>query len=486
MVVSKSNPKRRPIIVLEFNELVPRLMDRFIGEGQLPNFRALRESASVFTSDTIDHGPSDVEPWVQYPSAHTGVRGQVHGIMALAQGNRYRGPRYWDVASQHGLRTMLWSSMNVGLQPGFKGVVLPDPWASDTVAVQPAELKPFVNYVQKNVQEHTRKSSAVTRGETLQFLTFIATHGLKWSTATNLVRQLLAERSGRYRWRRAFLLDRIVSDVFCHFYRRERPDLATLFLNSTAFVQHRFWRNMEPQHFQNKPSEAEQQELSTAILEAYKNMDAVVGQVRALAPQAMLILCTAHSQQPHLVHEKSGGKLCFRPIGFDRFVEQFQLEGVQKVEPVMTEQFRLHFAEEAQVAVAEAVLKLATLAGEPVFNTRREGTALFCGCRIHHVVDKDAELELGAAPATQLRFFDVFYLIEAVKSGRHHPDGILWFSSPGQVRVDHAAHVPITALAPTILKLLDLPVPVEMTEPALELGPDEAKPEPALQPVAIA
>lgn len=485
MAVLKSGLKRQPVIVLEFNELVPRLMERFISEGHLPNFQALRNSAHVFTSDTVDHG-TEVEPWVQYPAAHTGVRAHVHGIVALAQGPLYKGPRYWDVASQNGLRTILWSSMNIGLQPGFQGIVLPDPWASDTVTPQPAELQPFVNYIQKNVQEHTRKSSAVTRGETLKFLWFIATHGLKWRTATTLLRQLRDERSGRYRWRRAFVLDRIVTDTFCYYYRRVRPELATLFLNSTAFVQHRYWRNMEPEHFENKPSESEQQELSTAVLQAYQNMDAIVGQIRALAPEATIILCTAHSQQPHLAHEKSGGKLCFRPIGFDRFIKQLGLENVLKVEPVMTEQFRLHFADQQQMAVAEAILKSAKLAGEAVFNMRREGNALYCGCRIHHSVAKDAVFEFGTGAPGSQRFFDVFYLIEAVKSGRHHPDGILWISSAGQTRVDHPDRVPLTSLAPTILELLHLPIPEAMTEPPLPLVSVAPQSEPAPRtPVAV-
>lgn len=485
MVVSKSGSKRRPIIVLEFNELVPRLMERFIGEGHLPNFQALRDAAHVFTSDTIDHG-TEVEPWIQYPSAHTGVRAHVHQLVTLAQGNKYTGPRYWDVASQHGLRIMLWSSMNIGLQPGFQGIVLPDPWASDTVTPQPAELMPFVTYIQKNVQEHTRKSSAVTRSETVKFLAFIATHGLRWRTASALLRQLWEERSGRYRWRRALVLDRIVTDTFCHFYRRQRPELATLFLNSTAFVQHRYWRNMEPQHFEKKPSEAEQQELGTAVLQGYKNMDAIVAQVRALAPAATIILCTAHSQQPHLAHEKVGGKISFRPIRFDRFVQQFGIEGVQKVEPVMTEQFRLHFASERELHAAQTLLKSAQLAGEPVFNMRREDNALYCGCRIHHAVAQGASVEFGTDTLTTLDFFDVFYLIEAVKSGRHHPDGILWISTPGQHRIDHPDSVPLTSLAPTILDLLDLPIPQVMTEPPLQWVPEAPKREPALRaPAAV-
>jgi len=42
---------RTCLVLLEFNELTPALMDRFIADGSLPNFARLRESCHVFTSD---------------------------------------------------------------------------------------------------------------------------------------------------------------------------------------------------------------------------------------------------------------------------------------------------------------------------------------------------------------------------------------------------------------------------------------------------
>ena len=39
------------VILLELNELVPQLLDRFIAEGRLPNFERLRKESLVFTTD---------------------------------------------------------------------------------------------------------------------------------------------------------------------------------------------------------------------------------------------------------------------------------------------------------------------------------------------------------------------------------------------------------------------------------------------------
>lgn len=457
---------RHPIICLEFNELVPSLMDRFIGEGALPNFERLRETSDVFTTDTIDHSTEALEPWVQYCSAHTGVRAQVHGVMNLANGHKYSGPRFWDVADQAGLSVMLWSSMNIHTRPGFRGTVLPDPWAAGSISFSPPDLAPFVNYVQKSVQEHTRTDSSSDKAELRAFVWFLLRHGIKFSTIRTLIAQLISERGRGHRFRRAFVLDRIISDIFCSYYRRQKPDLATLFLNSTAFVQHRYWRNFEPEHFELKPTEADQARFGGAIREGYRNMDQIVGQVRALNPQARLLLYTAHSQQPHVLHERQGGKSCYRPRDFGATLTSLGIQSIEQVEPVMTEQFRIHFPSSDSRDVALGQLLSWVYEGKRVFNFKPDSEkTLFGGCRLHDCLPKEAAID--APDGTQLKFYDLFYLIDAVKSGRHHPDGILWIQNDAGVKHVHSGRVPVTAIAATILQLLEVPVPEEIAEPGL-------------------
>jgi len=53
---------RTPVVLLEFNELTPALMDRFIADGKLPNFARLRASSEIFISDAEEQEPY-LEPW---------------------------------------------------------------------------------------------------------------------------------------------------------------------------------------------------------------------------------------------------------------------------------------------------------------------------------------------------------------------------------------------------------------------------------------
>jgi hypothetical protein len=58
-----------PVLLLEFNELAPRLMDQFMAAGQLPNFKILHDESEIYGTeavekyplsramDPVDHGP---------------------------------------------------------------------------------------------------------------------------------------------------------------------------------------------------------------------------------------------------------------------------------------------------------------------------------------------------------------------------------------------------------------------------------------------
>jgi len=56
-------PIEGPMIVLEFNELSPALMETFIDQGYLPNFKRLRDESSVFTTDAEEVAPN-LDPWI--------------------------------------------------------------------------------------------------------------------------------------------------------------------------------------------------------------------------------------------------------------------------------------------------------------------------------------------------------------------------------------------------------------------------------------
>ena len=70
------------VILLEFNELSPRLMERFISEGKLPSFECFYGESRVFTTESDANAPN-LEPWIQWITVHTGMPYREHKVSNL-------------------------------------------------------------------------------------------------------------------------------------------------------------------------------------------------------------------------------------------------------------------------------------------------------------------------------------------------------------------------------------------------------------------
>jgi len=442
----------RPVLMLEFNELSPTLIQQFMKQGHLPNFKRLHDESHVYVTDAQEQQDA-LEPWIQWVTVHTGLSYDEHGVFYLGDGPKCTKPRLWDILSQHGLKNWICGSMNLRYDKDFNGLVLPDPW---TVGAQPFpldEFGPYLHFVRVNVQEHTNESVPLSRADYVAFLRYMLAHGLSAGTIAYLVRQLATERiTGKFRWRRAILLDRLQWDVFRWFFKRERPDFSTFFLNSTAHFQHLHWRNMDPDAFQVKPSDAEQAEYEDAILYGYKQMDQIIGKALDLAGDThTVIFASALGQQPCLKYEEQGGKVFYRPRDFAAFTSWAGLGMPHEIQPVMSEEFHLIFQGEADAVAAEQQLATVTVDGRPGMRVHRTGNEIMAGCGIFDRLEGDPVI--GARGRASRPFSELFYLADGLKSGMHHPDGILWIRGAERRHHAHNGRIPLRDVAPTILGL---------------------------------
>lgn len=452
--------RRAPVILLEFNELTPSLMFRLMHEGELPNFQRLYREAQVYVTDAQEQG-MNLNPWVQWVSVHSGLPAAEHGVFLLGEGGKLAAPGIGDLVSAAGLRVWLCGSMNVRLRPPVNGAFLPDPWATDA-RPEPAELEPYFRFVRHHVQEHTNPEGRLGVAEYAAFVGFMLAHGLSRSTAWAIARQLLRERSGRFAWKRVAILDRLQWDVFRWYQRRLRPQFATFFLNSVAHLQHTHWREMEPEKFTLKPSPDERAEFEDAVRFGYRENDRLIGRFLDLAgSDATLIFCTALSQQPDLRFEGTDGKRFYRPRDFEQLTAFAGIADPHRCAPVMSEEFWLEFASEAEARAGEAALRALEVDGDAAFTVSRRGTDVYAGCRLHGSVPADAKLT-HAQTGASAPFFSLLYQAETLKSGMHHPDGLLWIRTPERTHAEHADKAPLTAIAPTVLSLLGVPRPERM------------------------
>ncbi len=441
------------LFLLEFNELCPSLLADFMERGWLPHFRRLYESSTIFTTDAGEQ-PPNLEPWIQWPTVHSGLPFSEHRIFHLGDGRRLQQKCLAELLSDAGVPVGIFGSMNVNYGQ-LQGYVLPDPW-DRLGAAWPARLQPFYGPVARQVRESSQ-AVGFSKKELAALLWFLCRHGLTAGTAWALAQQLWQERrEPSVRWRRAMLLERLQYDVFRRLNRIFGVRFATFFCNSTAHFQHYHWRNMEPCRFPVPPPATDHSSLAHAIPEGYRAMDRLVGRFLRHYPDSVLILCTALSQQPWT----ETTKCTFRPRHFTRFLE---FAGVTlpsaAVRPVMAEQFHVDCPSGEMAVAVQRQLEELTVDGQPLMQAKRSGSTLLAGCRVNDPAVLNREVA-RRSDGERRRFDDLFYMIHSMRSGRHHADGVLWIRN-GQHRVMDG-RVALTRIAPTILKHFNVPPPARM------------------------
>lgn len=448
-----SRPAGKRLIVLELNELCPSLVDQFIAEGLLPNFKRLRERASTFITHTSD---AKLEPWIQWVTLHTGVPLEVHGILDLDQADKLSHRAFWDAIEDDNL--LLMSPMNVKFDRADQSIFLPDPW---TVSQAPSTvIEPFFKFIRSAVQGHMR-SVPLSAADSAAALRFLLRHGLSFRTVVATLRQFWSERmsSQDQRWRRATILDRLAWDVFAHFWNSaRRPRVGVFFSNATAHYQHKYWRHHAPEAFRIAPGQADLENYQDAIRYGYRAHDRLVGRALHLAgSDCSIALCTALSQQPMRDYEERGGKAMFVPRNFATLFEVLGLPASGRAEQLMAEESRLHFETETECRQAHANIVAATTSeGHKLFATRGlDANSFILGCAVF-VTEVAPDTAIVGADGARAPFREHFMAMPTVTSGKHHPDGLFWLASPSQARTPAVTRLPLTEVSGKLEQALGL------------------------------
>jgi hypothetical protein len=446
-------------IQIEFNELSPVLIDEFIEDGELPNFRRLRDMSEVFVTDASQE--TSLNPWVQWPTLHTGIDDSEHGIRDLGEADRVKGRGVARELAAAGFKVGVFGSMNLDYGP-LDSFVVPDPWNPDATP-HPAALRAFTDFVNSAVQENS--ADRLDKRAALPFLTYLATHGLTPGTAVAAARQLLDERRDPgLKWRRSLVLDSMSYDLFRNLMRRHDVAFATFFSNSTAHFQHYFWRNFRPLSFSIPPPPEDHASLSDAVRTGYRNYDRLLGRFLADFPNERLVFATALSQEPW-----DTTWCTYRPLDFDRLLEVLGIDkSCATVEPVMADEFFVSFADEEAVKDGISRLSESRIGDEPLFRFDQNEPLRVKACCAINDWHAHGHSMVQLPNGRQERFDSLFYRIHSLRSGVHHPDGCFWVQSPSPRRVEEK--IRLTSVAPTLLRLFGVDAPSYMKEPAIELA----------------
>ncbi|MEL6857321.1 MAG: alkaline phosphatase family protein [Pseudomonadota bacterium] len=455
-----------PVLMLELNELCPPIVERMMAAGELPNFTALHRKSEAYTTYTDEES---LEPWVQWVTLHTGQTETVHGAKELDEGHLVSTERFWDTLAKHDFSSLIFGSMNGNTEQSGKVFLLPDPWSAGVEATDPA-YKSLHDFIRHQVTEHTNPDAKPGLNDLVKFLTFLVSHGLKLSTISSIVKQLAEEKIGDrdLHWRRAIILDTLMWDVFESAYKKQRPDFATFFANSTAFIQHRYWRHMEPEAYEVKPSEAHMKSYGSAVEDSYREMDKIVGRaMKLVGPNGRIVFSTALSQEANTRYEHIGGKFVHRPKNFENLFEWLGAPAPLSFEPVMTHEAWATYDTSEEAEAAARAMENIQSNGKSIMHWKRDNNRLFFCSGLISEVEPDFEVRHGETGET-IKFDKLFMPIGQVNNSKHNRNGCFWVPAGTDGPKVHDGTLPLEQATDKILSLFGL----ESVEhaPSLELA----------------
>ena len=444
----------KKIIFLEFNEITQEIIDQMIGENELPNFKKLMAKSYQFKTLTDAEGEF-LEPWIQWFSIHTGISYNTHKVFRLTEGTEKDSPTIFDILIDSGRKVGSISSMNLKAFSSPGSFYMPDPWCIKQPCY-PKDLQPAYNFISENVNTYSA-SNQLSFWENIEskfgnILSLIKVGVTINTFARAAVLTLLTKINyEKYSWKKVRILNDIQYDIFKKYYTESSPDFATLFLNSTAHLQHAYWRQFEPEKFQTSTTNKEVENKGDAIKYGYILMDELIGKVFKLAPEATIILASGLGQKPYTQYDRQGGRHFYKFKNLNTFSKKFSIS-IDNITPMMGHQYKLTFSTPDACDNAINIFNEFKDNKDKLFQiVKDKPQEITIQCNLKHLVAIDTTFTYREQ---SFKFDQFFSKIVDTKTGSHKPEGILYISGGHGEKPPEV--VSILDIMPTILKLFNI------------------------------
>ena len=410
-----ADERRRKLILVALNEINFDIARNYVGKLGLKAFKRLLEGRGIRT--TAEPRYELIEPWIQWPSIHTGLSAAEHGIFRLGDIVETAAPQIFEQLEEVGFRVGCVSPMNTANRLRSPAYFIPDPWTrtpSDDSWWSRNLASAISQAVNDNAQSHiTPRSAAV-----------LALALLRFARPRNYGRYCsLAWRSRAAPWRKALFLDLFLHDLHLRLFRGRRADFSTVFFNAGAHIQHHYIFNspflkvdgVENPDWYVPPHVdpiGEMLLVYDRILADYLELD-----------DTEIIVATGLSQRPY-----DRAKFYYRLRDHRTFLAAIGVDH-SRVEPRMTRDFLIAFRDESAAAAGVSRLEQCCIAGsgERLFEeVDNRGKSVFVTLTYPRLIDGATRFCAAGGPPLPLLPHVAFV---AVKNGMHQSEGFAFGTS---------------------------------------------------------
>lgn len=223
----------RHLTLLELNEANIDLIEKYIAKGvALPNFHKLISNGVKKSSSENEY--ELIEPWIQWPSVHSGLSADEHKIFRLGDIVSYNGEQIFEKLESRGWRVGCISPMNASNKMRNPSFFIPDPWtmsSTDGGWKSAAIHDAITRAVNENTSNKLDKLSLFKMAIAIA-LTISPTQLM------SLMLKLPKLKSQGYK--RAIFLDCMLTELYLALARKKKVNFGVLFLNGIAHIQHHY------------------------------------------------------------------------------------------------------------------------------------------------------------------------------------------------------------------------------------------------------
>lgn len=396
------------LLFLEFNEINFESVRHYTDRGLLPNLHALIDSNGWATT-TSEERYEEIEPWIQWVTAHTGMNLSEHGVFRLGDIVKHDLPQIWECLEARGFRVGALGPMNAKHRLRDPAFFVPDFWTNTRISAPPV-LARLHEAVSQLVSDNAR--TRLTPHSMAALLAGLAAYAAPGNYP--LYASLVTTSASRP-WRRAILLDLLLSDVFLSLVQRTSPDFATLFLNAGAHIQHHYLFSAGCYRGQSRNPAWYVGPNVDPLLEVYDVYDRILGKARKRFPAARVMIATGLHQDPH-----GEGTYYWRLRRHGHFLHRIGVPFV-RVEPRMSRDFLVVCCNAEEAIQAQARLAgAAARDGRPLFEVDNRGLDLFVTLTYPKEIASGFEFTIGDQVFSGLKRDVVFV---ALKNGHHNGTG---------------------------------------------------------------
>lgn len=281
------------ILVVEINEVNFDLVEKYVAEGHLPNFKKFFAEHG-YTKTHSESNQNVLNPWVQWITGHTGLNYEEHKVRRLGDMQDKSYEQIWERVERMGKSVGVFVAFNAKNNLKNPAFFLGDPWSREK-RVLPKSAQ-WADDALKQIT-HDYANGRITISSLFKLLMSSA-RNLQVKNYFRFIGYLKGYLSRKFY--RALLCDLLLSDIFIRMYKRTQPDFATCFVNGAAHVQHHYMFSSKFYEGDIKNPEWFYKSGLDPLEEVYKLYDYMLGEiVNSVGDNTRIMLMTALSQEAH-------------------------------------------------------------------------------------------------------------------------------------------------------------------------------------------